>query len=326
MAIDDLVKNEVVSKATSGKYHLFEIIDELDISKYQIKKILKKKSIKANYITNSKKRKYVNENFFNNQSMENSYILGLFYASLNPHYKYEDVFVFSSKYKKLTETVKEKLESKSKIINPRGRNSYIIEINNKNIHEKLDEFGLWKNKNYREFLNINEDCLSDFIRGFFDSQGYIKRNNNGNNYIIFDFNKKFLGKLNKILSERAGAKLRNIRKSKSNSLHGTITYKHEDCMKIYNYIYKDFDYIKKNNLYLKEKRDLFNLNYDPNKYFDLIREKTGKRINKAKELLSKGYNGVEVSEKLKYCHVFQFYSMFKKHTGFTVKQFINQLK
>jgi YesN/AraC family two-component response regulator len=279
-------------------------------------------------IKNGRHYKNVDNNFFNGESREIYYVLGLFYSSFNPHYKHPNTFIFTSKYKDLTEIVKDKLKSENAIIKPKKRNSYFIEITSKKLHDKLNDLGLWKEKLNRKFPEyIDKNYLNDFMRGFFDSQGYISKNKKGVNEITFVFNQKFLRKFSRNLNKETGINKKKVNiLNKNNHLYGIINYRHENSLRIYDYIYKDFDYVKENNLYLKEKKELFNLNYDPNKYMNKIIKKMNNKICKSKKLLLKGYRGVEISERLGYSNVFQFYNIFKKYTGKTTKQFLKETK
>jgi len=259
--------------------------------------------------------KYVNEHYFDIDSKRNSYILGALTSCCIPDIKHSNRLIIRSKTRELVELIRDELESKHTIIaDTREKSSYWLQITNKNLRCVLEEKGLGNSKKERRFPNnIKEEYIDHFIRGFFDERADIV-NRRDLTYVSmgsFSENKQFLLELNLTLKKHAGVN--------KNDFCRQLTYGSANSLKIYNLIYRDWEYIRENGLYLPSQKDKFDNihNTHPSKKSMLIME----RIEKAKEHL---LNGEWVKDFLKdvgYNSLVGLTHIFKKYTGQTVRKF-----
>lgn len=252
-----------------------------------------------------RKPKYVNEGFFDEESETMHYVLGVSFGLATISDKR---LIFRSKNKELIEIIKRELESQHKIVNIESRNSHQLEIYGKGsayLITSLKARGLAEDKSERIFpKNIAESYLSHFDRGFFDSRGVIINTNKKIN-IGFYFNNAFLTDLNNGLRENAGVK-------KTNPENNKIVYPFNDSLRMYNFIYRDWDFIESKGLYLKRKKERFNIEKEED-VFDTDRIKI--------ELLD-GKTVEELTKELGYSSTQSFYSAFKRVYGETVGRFL----
>lgn len=255
--------------------------------------------------------KYIDEHFFDKESKRMYYVLGAFYACYVPQPK--GGILFRNRNKDLVEIIKRELKSEHAIIaDNRKKDSYWIEVNRASIiYPRLGELGLNKPKEEREFLRVNEKYMSHFVRGFLDAKAGIWIRNDRYVNIHIVFNKSFLSGLNKIL-----VKYTKIRESEPKEDY--TKYNHNDSIKIRDFIYQDWNFIKQSGLYLPSKKELLETDYvvafvsnNPK----IIEAKN--KIEKAKKLLSNGKKVGEVSKILGYSQSSVLGKSFKKITGKT---------
>lgn len=254
--------------------------------------------------------KYIDEHFFDKESKRMYYVLGAFYACYVPQPK---GILFRNRNKDLVEIIKRELKSEHAIIaDNRKKDSYWIKVNRASIiYPRLGELGLNKPKEEREFLRVNEKYMSHFVRGFLDAKAGIWIRNDRYINIHIVFNKSFLSGLNKIL-----VKYTKIRESEPKEDY--TKYNHNDSIKIRDFIYQDWNFIKQSGLYLPSKKELLETDYvvafvsnNPK----IIEAKN--KIEKAKKLLSNGKKVGEVSKILGYSQSSVLGKSFKKITGKT---------
>lgn len=133
-----------------------------------------------------------------------------------------------------------------------------IRLYSKQIVESLIKHGITNNKSLKiEFPMLEDELIRHFVRGFFDGDGCIVKNNhvNGKSYVRCDFtsgSEIFINQLRNILYDK-GIKS-YIVKDKDNS-YRLIIGGMVNCDNFLNYIYEDSNiyldrkYIKKNLLY-----------------------------------------------------------------------------
>lgn len=262
--------------------------------------------------------KKINEHFFDKESKATYYVLGAFYAN----YTSKGVcgIKFSSAHKDLVEIIKEQLESEHAIISdPRKTSSHRFEVYNvPYLHPKLEKLGLDAPKSERKFPKyIGKEYISHFVRGFFDAKAYV--------YITgkltrtrMEFNREFLVGLNKTLINKAGVKRKEPTKD-------IIWYGHENSLKIYDFIYRDWDFIEESGLYLKSKKELFRTDYNIYDHIHLNKVKAQEKVEKIKELLLKGEKPPEFFKKF-YSHTGSLHRNFKRQTKQTIKKFLKKNK
>jgi len=249
--------------------------------------------------------------------LELRYIAGAFYSCcvyLKRH-KERNQVIFRSKHKKLVELVRDEIFPGHSITsdNRKGKSSHWINAySTPRLYSKLEELGLTVPKKEREFPeNISENQLYNVVRGFFDAEA---AKNVRKNYIRIGFCNRFLSGLNKVLIKHAGI---NGGTLKDNEL----IYKKDDAIKIYNFIYQNFDFIKRNGSYLREKKEAFYKFITKKPKINRInlkrhRKRTG-RIEHAKKLLEKELETKEVAKKVGYAYPTRFCRAFKEVTGCT---------
>jgi hypothetical protein len=277
--------------------------------------------------------KYIDEHFLDEESEKMYYLWGSFFVCYTP-YK-ENGVMFKSRYKDLVEIIKR--ESKSEHIVMEDNRNIVMEDNrNKSsywivaqgvpiLRSRLAKLGLDLPKEKREFpKRINEKKLSHFVRGFFDAKASINVRKELTTTGI-RFNHLFLLDLHQTFIKYAKAE-------GGGSKENYVSYGHNDSIKIHNFIYQDWDFIKKSGLYLPFKKQLFNTDYVAD-YFGCINIlnrlkviKTKKKIAKAKKLLAGGSLAKDVAEKLGYASYIGLNKSFRKITGLSPRQYQMQFK
>ena len=197
-------------------------------------------------------KKKVNVDFFKKWSPEMAYVLGYFAADgcmfINPRgSKYVS---FSSTDREILEKVKRILESKHKVsmkkrYNKNWKDSYFIQIGSKKMYDDLIRLGFMPKKENRLKLPIvPKECISHFVRGYFDGDGGIScgffrrgdRHNNMMPYMSMCFahaNLSFLKKLSEILRDNA-ALVGGYLDKKSKHLN----YSKLDSRRLFYYMYR----------------------------------------------------------------------------------------
>ncbi len=261
--------------------------------------------------------KHLNPFYFYKESKRMHYVLGASYAiaSIQPN---QDM-TFTSSHRNLVEIVKDELECPHKVQRDKrgNHNSYWIELDNMvYMASKLEELGVAEDKIKRRFPeNIRGEYLSHFVRGFFDAKAIVHGNNERATTISINFNDDFLSGLHNALVRYAyvgHAKLGG----------GYLEYTHNDALRIHNFIYKDWKYIKRTGLYIPSKEKQFKTDYEFPEH--PLRAKSLKKIERAKKMLLKGIKPKEITQKLDYYNVFAFYRAFKNATGTTTRKFLEK--
>lgn len=266
--------------------------------------------------------KYVNENFFEgkgktpNELKAMGYVKGLFIASYIP--QPNNGILFRSSHKDLVEIVKEQLESEHDIISdPRGKSSHWVEFKNKpDLYHKLGEMGLNAPKSERTFPDVEEQYLDHFVRGFFDAQAIVCYNTSYNlTSVVVGFNPSFLLDLHKKLLEYAYIK-------RDEPQGESTRYGHKDSIRIHHFIYRDWEFIESNGLYLASKKALYVLNNSGNHN----KTEAQQRIANSQELLLQGMNigDAVAAEGVSYSHRSGFQRAFRRVTSKTPAQFVRE--
>jgi hypothetical protein len=193
----------------------------------------------------------INDNYFKKNSRNMYYILGFWFAD---GYTRNNEFSITQHRKDRYILERMLLEMESDYpINFHYSNNLYIKITSKKIVDDIKKFGGHSKKSHTiQFPNIDDEFLSDFIRGFFDGDGCITYQKNEKCYTssIISASDKFINTL--II------KLRNNIKG----FKGTITKSNyfllnigvNDTRRLRDYIYNNLD---DNTLFLKRKYDKF---------------------------------------------------------------------
>ncbi|MEK6932937.1 MAG: helix-turn-helix domain-containing protein [Nanoarchaeota archaeon] len=273
--------------------------------------------------------KLVNEYFFDNKSREMYYILGTSYSAYAPPLHHKDTILFRNSDEKLVKIIRNELQSDHEIIpDNRGKSSYFFNFTSSQMRSKLNNIGLKQDKAERQFPDdIPEEYVSHFIRGFFDAGVYIipNWNNELTTSCRLSFYKLFLEGLGNKLNSFLELKNKEFNIYKNTGKTFFILYGHKDSLKIHDFIYRDFEYVKEHNLYLASKKDLFNIDYKgekPGIKKGSHQKKVLEKIEAAKKLLLEGDKVKDVAEKTGYGSSIAFYITFKSITGKSPKEFI----
>ncbi len=317
--------------------------------------------------------KRINKYFFDRESPKKDYILGTFYANYIPVGK--NGILFRSPKKDLVQIVKNALNSQHTIVSdPRDKSSHWLQIDNSPLRHQLDSLGLNVPKDKREFPQYPERMfLSHFVRGFLEARTKLitgKRNT----YLRIGFNESFLSSLDEVLVKYVGVQPGKLKEN-------YLWYHQGEFMRIYDFIYQNWDDIAQKNLYLPSLKEGLEKDYsqnvpvykfvkeaqarvervkerlltgevtaleaasegyhNPHSVYQSFKKQTGmtvraflrlyvvpkpkaeirNRIEQAKELLLNGAKGTEITPQIGYKNVCGFYTLFKKVTGMTTKEY-----
>lgn len=216
------------------------------------------------------------------------------------------------RHRELAEIVKRELQSKHAIIVNDG--SYVIKMESViYLRSKLKKMGLDEDKDERVFpgRRIPTEYKSHFHRGFNDARARIY-DVDGTTQIALAFNQKYLMGSHREL--KAFAHL-----LRGPPVNGRIKYSHKDAVRYYNYLYSDWEFVKRRRLYVGSNLEKIRENIDhvvqnPSKANAL------KRINRAQKLL-RTKSATEVSSIVGYTHPPAFFAAFKHFTKQTPGEF-----
>ena len=227
----------------------------------QVKKILLKNNIEIR----SNRKRALNENFFEKiDTKEKAYLIGLILSDGsidNTGYG----FSFISKDLDLVELFKEKIESEHKICKVetfdkrtnKTYTRYTLHICSKLIVKHLNNLGITNNKSFTcDLPEINSDLFWHFLRGLFDGDGSIsKENNNKEGRLRFDLvgSTLIINKIKKVFLEYglSDTKLSiKINNSDINGLCSILYYSFKDLKIIYDSMYKDSENLRLERKYI----------------------------------------------------------------------------
>lgn len=215
---------------------------------------------------------FVNENFFAEWSPEMAYVLGFFAADgcISKNATRQNYYLdFTSTDLDVLEKIKSAMQAEQKISkrerNERWNLPYRIQIGSKKLFYDLYKIGFTPNKSKTlTFPNVPNKYLSDFIRGFFDGDGY----SNFCFYYARDRRKMrktlccgfasgselFLRELRERINKLSGANGGTICTHSNNF---TLSYSIKDTGKLFNFMYNNLSkkvYLERK--YLKFKTDI----------------------------------------------------------------------
>ena len=224
---------------------------------HQVRNLLKEKGIKQRRKTVNNNRIYkVNDNYFDIQNSNMAYILGFWAADGNVHSKENRLDLeLSSEDEEILKQIRQEILCERPIKKYQCSNGYIknkLFFWSKKIKETFIEYGIVPNKTYspdfKPPYKLDKKYWIDYIRGFFDGDGCIKKANSLT-FEINSVNKKFLEEIQKFFSEYYNIEL-NISttgmKGRTIPLYRLYCYG-EKVKNIFNILYTP------NALYLKRK-------------------------------------------------------------------------
>lgn len=177
---------QIISLYNSG-LGSYLISKKLDISKTTVLDYLRKNNIQRRDNNGSLQRRYnLNQNYFNQiNTPSKAYILGILYADGS---LYKDEWKLSiglvEKDIEVLNFISKELESDRPYYfhnhqkkNPKHQNINILSVNSKTLWNDCYKWGLVPNKTFiAKFpLHIPNQYYFDFIRGYFDGDGYVSK-------------------------------------------------------------------------------------------------------------------------------------------------------
>lgn len=231
------------------------------LSEKMVKRLLEENGIEVrhrNTRPNGGNRKYnVNDDYFDTQSSNMAYILGFWAADGNVSSNENRLDLeLASVDLEILEKMKEELQSERPIKIYQCANGYTknkLYFWSSKIKRVFKEYGIVPNKTYsKDFTapyKLDKKYWIDYIRGFFDGDGCVKKTGYSISFELNSVNYKFLEDISNYLKEyynietkitTAGMKGRNI------ELYRLYCYS-ENAKKIYNILYTP------NSLYLERK-------------------------------------------------------------------------
>lgn len=257
--------------------------------------------------------KSIDEGVFDQETEEKWYLLGITYAKVR--LKAPKHVVFGANNKDLLEIVKRLLQSEHNIYgdNRARHNSFYLTFSSELVYDYLENRGIGPKKR-RKFPELDDEFASHFIRGFYDSESGIRQDMSLN----FGFPRRFLLGLQRYLHENAETTKKQVK-------NNHLGYADEDIERIYDFIYQDWEYVKRKGLYLPEKKSeleecIGQVNSRPLTPHEIVLRK----VEQAKVLLLKHRDIDMVSRLIGYSHSSTLYNNFKKYTGKTPTQYIRE--
>ena len=224
-----------------------------NISESVIKRILKENNIPIRQVQEANKRKYnINDDYFDIQSSNMAYILGFWAADGNVSATENRLDLeLQSKDVEILEKISRELNNERPIKTYECQNGYTknkLLFWSAKIKKVFAEYGIVPNKTYSKDFHapykLDKKYWIDFIRGFFDGDGCIKKNTS----LTFELNclnKQFLEDIQAFLLQQFQIQTKI---GWSGSVNRLYCYG-EESKKIFSILYTP------NSLYLKRKYD-----------------------------------------------------------------------
>lgn len=243
--------NGVSLQKISEKYHLHKEL---------IKTILRDHGIKPRSLEEqlqySNRKYFVNEEYFYNDNSDVWYLAGFIAADGNiAKYSNSLDIQLAQKDVILLQTIKEKLNYTGEVkifTTQHGDDKCRLTITNKKLVQSLERFNITKNKTFiYQMPQIPDKYIGDFLRGYFDGDGWISTN--GNQISIVSASKAFAENLKQLYSKYGLEYKEYIDNRKINPLYDIRILKKDELKKFYFLIYNDSE----NKIFLKRKKERF---------------------------------------------------------------------
>jgi len=290
--------------------------------------------------------KQVNEHFFDQESKVMLYILGISIAKYSARLmQSQPQNRWLSTSEPLIQIVKSSLDSEHAISHAKYKNirtgedymAYWLGITSQKIYDSLSRRGLDVPKSERAFsTDIDDQHLDHFVRGFLDSivscHNYTVQSRSKNKLREFPhqslkiyFNVPFLkGLYDALVSHTSINEGREVTES-------PLSFSTADTRAIYDFIYRDWDFIQENGLYLPSKKELFDrhtpdelFSHSPQDYsHHPFKVASQNRIERVKEKVLAGMSALEAGNEEGYSDT-SVYRAFKNATGQTVREFLRE--
>lgn len=208
-------KKEIINRYLSGESRN-NIAKSYKVSDNKILKILKDNNVAIRNIqvANSKRIYKINDFYFDTESPNMAYILGFWAADGNVHSTENrmDLELAECDFE-ILEKIKKEIDSERPIKIYQCKNGYVknkLYFWSSHIKKKFIEYGIVPNKTYSEFFHapykLDKKYWIDYIRGFFDGDGCVKRAGGNGKYSYPEFelnsiNLKFLQDIQSFFEE-----------------------------------------------------------------------------------------------------------------------------
>lgn len=250
---------EIINKYNSGS-SLQKLSEEYSIHKELIKTILKDHGIKPRSLEEqlqySNRKYFVNEQFFYNDNSDVWYLAGFIAADGNIAKCSNSLDIqLAQKDIDLLQTIKDKLNytgEVKKFTTQHGDDKCRLTITNKQLVQSLERFNITRNKTFTYAIpQIPEKYTGDFLRGYFDGDGWI--NKNGTQISIVSASKNFIKDLKQLYSKYGLEYKEYIDNRKINPLYDIRILKKAEVKKFYLLLYNDIE----NKIFLNRKKERF---------------------------------------------------------------------
>lgn len=254
---EQYIINEYINGKSKNKLR-----KEFNVSEGVIKRILKKYNIPIRQVQQANKRKYnINDSYFDIENSNMAYILGFWAADGNISKTENRLDLeLSSKDRNILEQMRKELQCERPIKIYQCQNGYeknkLLFWSSK-IKKKFIEYGIVPNKTYSSDFHapykLNKKYWIDYIRGFFDGDGCVKKIS-ALTFELNSTNKQFLLDIQLFLLEYYNIKTQiSIAHNRKNQIVLYRLYCYgEQAKSIYNILYT------KNSLFLQRKYDKWN--------------------------------------------------------------------
>jgi len=255
-------EQEIIDLYGSGE-STQKIAEKFNISKTTVLDCLKRNGIKRRENNGDLQRKYtLNHNYFNSiNTPSKAYILGFIFADGSISEKDNRLTIgISEKDEEILNFIQKEFESDYQLYYRKEKNnrqpSKILAICSKQIIADLISYGCVQNKTFKaKFpLNIPTEFYKDFVRGYFDGDGYVSKTSNrieivGTEELLLEIaNQVYLD------SKMTYSKLRTRHPERNHNIRILIYYGPNKFNAFKNYIYKDpesFGLFRKKNKFIK---------------------------------------------------------------------------
>ena len=252
------LEEELKYKYLNKNFSIKQLSKDYHISTQRIRSIFKILNLKINSMAyHSNYENKINHNYFSIIDNEHkAYWLGFLYADgYNSEKKYQIEITLKSKDKMVLEKLKKDtgaiydIRPRKVKLNGKEYEACRLTMYSKQMSKDLAEKGCYQKKSltltFPNFKIVPNNLIHHFMRGYFDGDGCIT----GNNFSIVG-TKEFINKFVEILRKNVDISKAEYYAETGKALEWHHASK-KDCIKIYNYLYKD------STIYLERKRNKF---------------------------------------------------------------------
>lgn len=250
---------EIIEEYRSG-ISLQKICEKYNIHKELVKTILKDYKIKPRSLEEqlqySNRKYFVNEQFFYNDNSDVWYLAGFIAADGNiAKYSNSLDIQLAQKDVDLLQIIKNKLNYTGEVkifTTQHGDDKCRLTITNKQLIQSLERFNITRNKTFiYKMPNIPEKYVGDFLRGYFDGDGWISKK--GSQVSIVSASKNFAENLKQLYSKYNIEYKEYIDNRKENPLYDIRILKKAEIKKFYLLLYNNSE----NKIFLIRKKERF---------------------------------------------------------------------